>query len=864
MKYVYNFSEGNKDMRNLLGGKGANVAQMSSLGLNVPPGFIITTDACKLFLKHEYVLNTAIKRQVEAELVKIEKLTAKTWGPTGKTLLFSVRSGAPVSMPGMMDTILNLGLNDQIVEMFAKETNKPEFAYDCYRRLIEMYGNVVKQIPIEQFDLGLNNFLNNKELNDVNLCTVNQLKQIIVIFKQIYFKHTNEEFPQDINVQLFEAIKAVFKSWNNERAITYREINQIDHDLGTAVTIQSMVYGNYNQESATGVMFSRNPDTGENKLYGEYLINAQGEDIVAGIKTPENLDQLALKMPNVYQKLNETAKYLEDYYLDIQDIEFTLEAGKLYILQTRSAQRTSKAKIHHLLDLLANQQITGTKLLNQITPVDLESYLFDQFDPDVLKVQELFAHGLAASNGAATGIICVSGEQVTATVAQGKKAILVRPETSPEDIKSMHLATAIVTAYGGMTSHAAVVARGMGKCCVCGTTGLIVDQEQQQITYHGKTLNSGEVISVDGSTGNIYAGEIAVVRAKLDQDFEAIMRIIDRHNQLAVYANVDDPVAASEALTFGAQGVGLVRSEHMFFAAERLIQMQGLIISDQPEDRQQFLDMMEKYQIDDYTGIFTVLGDKPISVRLLDPPLHEFLPTNQESIVNLAQKIQIDEAVVKAKIINLQEENPMLGHRGCRLGITNPEIYEMQISAICQAIKICQNKNIKNEIKVIIPLISTLSEYRYLKSKIMTIINKYQLTNIELGVMIETPRAALISEELAKEVDFFSYGTNDLTQLTYGFSRDDAPKFLPNYYEQQILKTDPFVTIDQEAVGTLIKLSTDLGKKVNQQLKTGICGEHGGDYQSVKFATSLGLDYVSCSPKRIPVAKLAGAQTINE
>lgn len=860
MKYVYNFLEGNKDMRDILGGKGANVSQMTKLGLNVPQGFILSTEACNEYLKNNMKLNSDIVSQVNEELKKIESLTGKSFSNENKTLLLSVRSGAPISMPGMMDTILNLGLNDEIVDKFAKETKNEHFAFDCYLRLIQMFGNVVEGIPMDLFEDQLDNYLKKHNIKSEKDLSSLEIKELIELYKEVYISYNGSSFPQDINMQLFKSIEAVFKSWNNKRAVTYREINNIDNSLGTAVTVQSMVYGNYNEKSGTGVVFSRNPDTGEDQLYGEFLINAQGEDIVDGSKTPISIEKIDNYIPGTWDKLNKIAKFLEDYYLDMQDIEFTIENEELYILQTRSAQRTSMAKIKYLLDNYDEGKISIEDIVNKINVKDIENNIFNRFDTNYIEKDSVFAKGIAASNGAVTGVVCLNLKEVLKAIEDNQIPILVRSHTSPEDIESMDLSGAIVTAQGGMTSHAAVVARGMGKTCVCGVNGLLIDEESGRISFNNQSINKGDIISVDGTNGKIYVGSIPIINAKVTYEFKKLISLLTDVGKINVLANADDANMALKGIEYGAQGLGLVRTEHMFFDRNRLLDMQGMIISNQEDEKKRFLNNMETYQIDDFIELFKVVGDKPISIRLLDPPLHEFLPSTSDSINELSKKLNIDSVKLKQKVYELKEENPMLGHRGCRLAITNPEIYEMQVEAICKAIKHCNNLGVKTEVKIIIPLISELNEIKFIKNKLLNIINSHSINNIEIGVMIETPRAALISNELAKESEFFSYGTNDLTQLTYGFSRDDSQKFLPSYYNNEILNINPFISLDKNGVGELIKLSNNLGKEDKSKLKTGICGEHAGDYNSVIFANKIGLDYVSCSPKRVPIAILAAAK----
>ncbi len=869
MKYVYNLTEGNKDMRNLLGGKGANLAEMCVLNLNIPKGFIITTEACKDYLLNKNELNTKVVEQIINEVKVTEENTGKKFGKDGKTLLFSVRSGAPISMPGMMDTILNLGLNDQKVVEFAEETENEFMAYDCYRRLIQMYANVVAKVNLFKFEEALESAVKAEGVESEYMLSADAMQRLVSTYKQIYLDAVGEEFPQNVGIQLLSAVEAVFSSWNNERAKAYRKINNISDDLGTAVVVQQMVFGNYNDRSATGVLFSRNPNTGEEGIYGEFLINAQGEDVVAGIRTPINIDDMPKYMPGVHKTLVETASFLEEYYNDMQDIEFTVEDGELFILQTRNGQRSNKAKIKVLLDLLDNGKISNKEFIEQVTVDDVEAYLFSHFDELAVKTSKVFVTGLPASAGAASGVICFTEQTVLAAKEQGFKPILVRNETSPEDITSMHASEAIVTAFGGMTSHAAVVARGMGKCCVCGANGLVVNEAHKTVEHNGVVLSEGDVISVDGAHGNVYIGEIPVTTTQLDDNFYRMMKVIDSFKQLKVYANADEGDTSKEAIKYGAEGVGLVRTEHMFFEEGRLLDMQSLIMSDTLEERVEYLKKMSEYQIEDFVNLLEVMEDRVVSIRLLDPPLHEFLPTKLSQAKVLAGNLNLEIDDVRARIRSLKEENPMLGHRGCRLAISYPEIYQMQVESIVTAVVQRKNFGYNSNVKIILPLISEENELIYLKKvidkTISRLINDQDIDiNIKLGVMIETPRAALISERLSKHIDFFSYGTNDLTQLTYGFSRDDVAKFMPTYFEKNILKTDPFVSLDKLATGKLLILSNQFGKIANSELITGICGEHGGDFESVKFAYNIGLDYVSCSPRRIPVAKLAAAKAVIE
>ena len=865
-KYVYAFEEGKKEMKSLLGGKGANLAEMSKIGLPVPPGFTITTEACIHFLDIGEKLEDSLKESIFEHLEDLEEKIGKDFGDVNDPLLVSVRSGAVISMPGMMDTILNLGLNDKSVEGLAKKTSNPRFAYDSYRRLIQMFGNVVLGIPGYEFD----NYLERKKEkkgydNDTDL-TVEDLKDIIKDFKALIKNRKDIEFPQKPEEQLLMAVKAVFSSWSNNRAISYRNHNDIPHDLGTAVNVQTMVFGNIGENSGTGVAFTRNPATGENKVFGEFLLNAQGEDVVAGIRTPKDISELNNLMPDVYDEFIEVTETLEQHYHDMQDIEFTIQEGDLFLLQTRTGKRTADAAVNIAVDMEEEGLIDKETAIMRIDPEDISQLLHPNFKEDELEKADLLAKGLAASPGAATGKVYFNSEDAAEAAADGEDVILVRKETSPEDIEGMVKSNGILTSRGGMTSHAAVVARGMGKCCVAGAGDIQVDESSRQFFVDDRVFNEGDYISLNGSTGEVYAGIVETTDANLTENFRMLMEWSDEYRNMGVYTNADTPNDAEVALDFGAEGIGLCRTEHMFFDSERIISVREMIVADSKKKRKKALDKLFPYQKDDFKGIFKVMQDKTVTVRLLDPPLHEFLPQNDRDIKNLADQLSVPVEELKRVISELEEMNPMLGHRGCRLGITYPEIYKMQVKAIISAaleVKKEEGYNVKADI--MIPLIGTAKELEILREDAVEVAEEL-LENSEIeieysvGTMIEIPRAALTADKVAAHADFFSFGTNDLTQMTYGFSRDDAGKFISKYLDQEIFAKDPFQVLDQEGVGQLVEKAVELGRKEKPELKLGICGEHGGEPSSIEFCHRIGLNYVSCSPYRVPIARLAAAQ----
>ena len=866
MKYVYMFTEGNKDMREILGGKGANLAEMTHIGLPVPRGFTVTTEACNKYYEDKEVLNDEIISQIKEKVTELEDVTGKKLGDATNPLLVSVRSGARASMPGMMDTVLNLGMNDEVAESFSKVTSNPRFVYDSYRRFIQMFADVVKGFPKSSFERLFDKIKEDKNIEYDTDLTAEDLKEVIEIYKDEYKKFAKTNFPQDPEEQLIEAVKAVFRSWNNDRAITYRRLNDIPSAWGTAVNVQEMVYGNKGKTSGTGVAFTRNPATGENKLYGEYLMNAQGEDVVAGIRTPKSIETLKEVMPECYEEFKRICKILEDHYRDMQDMEFTIEDGKLFMLQTRNGKRTAKAALKIAVDLVNEGMITKDEALLKIEPKQLDQLLHPNFDNESLKAAKVIATGLAASPGAATGKLCFTAEDVIKMHNSGEQdLILARLETSPEDIEGMNLAHGILTVRGGMTSHAAVVARGMGTCCVSGCGSIIVDEETKTLTSpDGTVYKEGDYISLDGSTGNVYGEKIKTVDPDISGDFETIMNWADEVRKLQIRTNADTPRDALQARKFGAEGIGLCRTEHMFFEEERIFNFRRMITADSEKVREEALEKILPYQRNDFEGLFRAMDGYTVTIRFLDPPLHEFLPHTEEEIIPLAKSLGMTPDALKNRVESLKEFNPMMGHRGCRLAITYPEIARMQTRAVIEAAI-----NVKKEGKVVIPeimipLIGTVNELKYVKNIVITTAEKIiKETGVDLkyevGTMIEIPRAALIADEIAKEAEFFSFGTNDLTQMTFGFSRDDASKFLNDYYKKKILEQDPFATIDQEGVGKLVSMATELGRKTRPSLHLGICGEHGGDPKSIEFCHKVGLDYVSCSPYRVPVARLAAA-----
>ena len=867
MKYVYMFTEGSKDMRNLLGGKGANLAEMTNIGLPVPRGFTVTTEACTKYYEDGEKLNSSIIEEIESKIKELEKITGKTMGDTKNPLLVSVRSGARASMPGMMDTVLNLGLNDDVAEGFSEVTNNPRFVYDSYRRFIQMFADVVMGFPKSSFERLFDKIKEEKNVEYDTELTADDLKEVIEIYKGEYKKYANADFPQDPKEQLIEAVKAVFRSWNNDRAITYRRLNDIPGEWGTAVNVQEMVYGNKGETSGTGVAFTRNPATGENKLYGEYLMNAQGEDVVAGIRTPKSIETLKEVMPECYEEFKKICKILEDHYRDMQDMEFTIEDGKLFMLQTRNGKRTAKAALKIAVDLVNEGMISKEEALLKIEPKQLDQLLHPNFDDASLKAAKVIATGLAASPGAATGKLCFTAEDVIKMHEAGEKdLILARLETSPEDIEGMNLAHGILTVRGGMTSHAAVVARGMGTCCVSGCGEIIVDEENKTLKLKdGTTFHEGDYISLDGSTGNVYGEQIKTVEPEISGNFETIMEWADATRKLKIRTNADTPRDALQARKFGAEGIGLCRTEHMFFEEERIFNFRRMITATTLEAREEALEKILPYQRDDFEGLFRAMDGYTVTIRFLDPPLHEFLPHTDEEIKPLAESLGMTFEALKNRVESLKEFNPMMGHRGCRLAITYPEIAKMQTRAVIEAAINVQNEGKTVIPEIMIPLVGTVKELKYVKNIVVETadaIIKEKGANLkyEVGTMIEIPRAALTADEIAEEAEFFSFGTNDLTQMTFGFSRDDATKFLGDYYKKKILEQDPFATIDQTGVGKLVAMAAELGRKTRPNIHLGICGEHGGDPKSIDFCHRVGLDYVSCSPFRVPVARLAAAQ----
>lgn len=860
------FQEGNSKMKDLLGGKGANLAEMTRIGLPVPQGFTISTQACNLFYEKGEKLTEEIKEEIYTYLSQLEQETGKTFGSKENPLLVSVRSGAAISMPGMMDTILNLGLNDDTVLALAEKTQNERFAYDSYRRFIQMFSDVVLSIPKYKFDHILervkeeNNFMEDTQL------TAEHLKEIVKEYKKIVKSEVRRAFPQEPREQLLMAVEAVFASWNNPRAIAYRRYNEIPHEIGTAVNVQSMVFGNMGNDCGTGVAFTRNPSTGEKKLFGEFLLNAQGEDVVAGIRTPKTISQLQQLMPEVYDQFIKTTEILEKHYRDMQDIEFTIEESKLFILQTRSGKRTAEAAMRVAVELVEEGLISKEEAILRIDAKQLDQLLHPTFEPRALEAAQMLAQGLPASPGAARGKIYFTAEKIIEAANNGEKTILVRQETSPEDIEGMYAAQGILTARGGMTSHAAVVARGMGKCCVAGCETIKVNEQKREFVIEGRVFTEGDFISLDGSTGKVYRGDIATIEPTLSGSFGELMQWADEIRSLLVRTNADTPADARTAVKFGAQGIGLCRTEHMFFDESRILSVRKMIFAKTTEQREKALEELLPVQREDFEGIYEAMGERPVTIRLLDPPLHEFLPHSGKEMQDLANNLEISLEEVKEIAESLKEFNPMLGHRGCRLAITYPEITIMQTKAIIQAaIAVSKKNNITIKPEIMVPLIGTVKELKYLKDVIhetaREIIKEAEVDlDYLVGTMIEVPRATLTADEIAQEADFFSFGTNDLTQMTFGFSRDDAGKFLKEYVEKDILEQDPFQSIDQEGVGKLVEMAVELGRKVKPDLKIGICGEHGGDPESIKFFHKTGLSYVSCSPYRVPIARLSAAQ----
>ena len=875
-KYLYYFSEGNDafggdkvTMKNTLGGKGAGLAEMTAAGMPVPQGFTITTEACTQYYADGRQINDEITADIFEHLKGLEEITGKKFGDNTNPLLVSVRSGARQSMPGMMDTILNLGLNDEAVEGLAKKTGNARFAYDCYRRFVQMFADVVMMVPKSLFEVEIDKMKEAKGVkNDVDL-TADDLKELVGTFKKIYEENEGRPFPQDPRDQLIEAVKAVFRSWDNPRANVYRKMNEIPYEWGTAVNVQQMAFGNSGDRSGTGVAFTRDPATGAKKLMGEYLINAQGEDVVAGVRTPSPISHLKDQMPEVYDQFVEIATRLENYFRDMQDMEFTIEDGHLYMLQTRNGKRTAQAALQIACDLVDEGMITEQEAVLRVEPKQLDTLLHPQFDAAALKAAEVVGKGLAASPGSACGQIVFTAEEAEEMVKSGKmkKVVLVRLETSPEDIVGMQVSQGILTVRGGMTSHAAVVARGMGTCCVSGCSEIIMDEENKKFTLAGKTFHEGDFISIDGSTGNIYDGIIPTVDATIGGEFGRVMAWADKYRRLGVRTNADNPHDTEQAVKFGAEGIGLCRTEHMFFEADRIPAIREMICSDTVEQREKALAKLEPMQQGDFEAMYIALEGRPMTVRFLDPPLHEFVPTEEADIEQLAKDMGKSVQDIKNIIASLHEFNPMMGHRGCRLAVTFPEIAAMQTRAV---IKAALNVNAAHPDwniipEIMIPLVGEVKELKYVKDVVVEVADKLiaeagSSMKYKVGTMIEIPRAALTADEIAKEADFFSFGTNDLTQMTFGFSRDDAGKFLGAYYDKKIYESDPFARLDQTGVGKLVSMAAKMGRETNPHIHLGICGEHGGDPTSVEFCHKVGLDYVSCSPFRVPIARLAAAQ----
>ena len=868
-KYVYAFKEGNKDMRNLLGGKGANLAEMTGIGLPVPQGFTVTTEACIKYYDDGEDISKEIKEEILSHLEGLEKTSGKKFGDMENPLLVSVRSGARASMPGMMDTVLNLGLNDEVAKGFAKATNNARFVYDSYRRFIQMFADVVMGFPKSSFERKFDAIKESKGVHFDTELTAEDLMEVVEIYKGEYKNHAGVDFPQDPKEQLLEAVKAVFRSWNNDRAITYRRLNDIPSSWGTAVNVQEMVYGNRGDDCGTGVAFTRNPATGEKALYGEYLMNAQGEDVVAGIRTPQTIDTLKEVMPDCYEQFVKICNILENHYKDMQDMEFTIENGKLFMLQTRNGKRTAQAALKIAVDLVNEGMISKEEAILKVEPKQLDQLLHPNFDAASLKAAKVVAKGLAASPGAATGKIYFTAEDVMEAAKKGEKDILlVRLETSPEDIEGMNIAHGILTIRGGMTSHAAVVARGMGTCCVSGCGELVIDEEAKTVkTVDGTVYKEGDWMSLDGSTGNVYGEQVKTVEPEISGDFETFMGWADSIRRLKVRTNADSPRDAIQARKFGAEGIGLCRTEHMFFEEERIFNFRRMIAADSVEMREEALEKILPYQRKDFEGLFEAMEGDPVVIRYLDPPLHEFLPHTDAEIKPLAESLGMSFEALKNRVESLKEFNPMMGHRGCRLAVTYPEIAKMQTRAVIEAAINVNKKGMNVTPEIMIPLVGDLNELKYVKKVVCETADAViaeagvELT-YHVGTMIEIPRAAVTADEIAKEAEFFSFGTNDLTQMTFGFSRDDAAKFLNEYYTKGIFENDPFAKLDQNGVGKLVEMAAKLGRQTRPDIHMGICGEHGGEPSSVEFCHRVGLDYVSCSPFRVPLARLAAAQAV--
>lgn len=862
-KYVYLFDEGNKDLKNLLGGKGANLAEMTNMGLPVPYGLTVTTEACNLYFSDGELLNEDVQKQILKGIKRMEEKTGKKLGDENNPLLLSVRSGSPISMPGMMDTILNLGLNDKIASALAKDEDSKRFIYDSYRRLIMMFADVVKGKGKDKFEEYLTKYKENKGVkNDLDL-TANDMVLLTETFKELYKKLVKEEFPQEPLLQLMQAVTAVFRSWHNKRAEVYRQMNNIPDTLGTAVNVQEMVYGNLSETSLTGVAFSRNPANGEDKLYGEYLVKAQGEDIVAGVRTPLSIDILEKENLKIYNELKGYSKLLEKHYKDMQDMEFTVENGKLYMLQTRNGKRTPVASLNIAIDMANEKLITQKEALMRLDPKEISGMLHKSFDMNVLAKIKPITKGLPASPGAVSGQICFNTDEVKEKYDKKIPTILVREETSPEDIEAMKYANGILTVRGGMTSHAAVVARGIGKCCISGCENAVVDEKKKIMTINGKQYSSNDYLSLDGTTGNVYEGVIETTDSNLSDNFLTMLEWAKKYKKLGVRANADVAKDAKVALDFGAEGIGLCRTEHMFFEKDKIFAIRKMIVAPTEEERISALTVLLKMQEKDFEGLFKAANGKILTIRYLDPPLHEFLPKTEDEVKELATSLNMTVSALHKKIDSLKEFNPMMGLRGCRLSIVYPEIAVMQTTAIFKAAKKVMKQGIDAKLEIMIPLVGDVAELKYLKDIILNVakrLNKDNEVKYKIGTMIEVPRSVTQADEIAKEADFFSFGTNDLTQMTFGFSRDDAGSFINDYYQKGILKFDPFKTIDKEGVGKLMMVAIKLAKASNKNIELGVCGEHGGDEESVKFFNKIGLDYVSCSPYRVPVAILAAAQ----
>ena len=865
-KFVYSFNEGNKDMRELLGGKGANLSEMVAIGLPVPKGFVITTEACNKYYSDDKKIDETVLSQIFEYLDFLEEATEKRLGDPSKPLLVSVRSGAPASMPGMMDTILNLGLNDEVAQGMIKLGMDKRFVYDSYRRFIMMFADVVMGYDRDKFEGLLDELKKARNVTDDIALDADDMYKLTLEYKDLYLELNHEEFPIDPKKQLILAVEAVFRSWNNDRAIVYRQMNDIPSSWGTAVNVQEMVYGNLGENSGTGVAFTRNPATGANELFGEYLINAQGEDVVAGVRTPKSIDTLSSLMPDVYNQFLEICGILEHHYKDMQDMEFTIENGKLFMLQTRNAKRTGQAAVKVSVDMVHEGLISREEAILRVDANSIDQLLHETFDKDELENARKIGNGLAASPGAGCGKIYFEAKDVSLAKERGEDAVLVRLETSPEDIEGMRDARGVLTIRGGMTSHAAVVARGMGRCCVSGCGNMMVDVANKTLTTKdGEVLKEGDFISIDGSTGMVYAGKIKTASPTISGEFKTFMEWVDDIRRLKVRTNADTPKDAKQAKEFGAEGIGLCRTEHMFFDKERIFNFRKMIIADNREDREAALKKILPYQRDDFEKLFETMDGLPVIIRYLDPPLHEFLPKTNDEINKLANSLKIDFATLKLRIDSLKEFNPMMGHRGCRLAITYPEIAVMQTQAVIEAAINVMRKGIKVTPEIMIPLVGDIKELKYVKDIVCKVADKIISENgidieYQVGTMIEIPRACLVADALAREADFFSFGTNDLTQLTYGFSRDDANKYINDYKKKKIIETDPFASIDREGVGKMVNLAIKKARSVNENISLGICGEHGGDVKSIEFFNHIGLDYVSCSPYRVPIARVAAAQ----